>query len=348
MLLASPAGPVVAQGLPSARELADSVAARYGAMKTYRDQGVLQVDSRDPVEQQFETFFSREHGFKMVVDETLRRRDQRRFAVWGDQSCLAVYMAGRSGFRSPCRPPDQFSWAGANALAQALVPGRLIPGLSRHFRLHPTARVEEAPTPDGRAAYVLVEDPARHEERRTFIDPASRYIVRFEQRRVFTGPGVTLREVVVIDYRVVEIDRPMSASAVRFSPPWYVEHEALLRNALLYAAFLGVPGCALFWLGRRYGRRATATVLGVVIRAALWSLPLSWSLVVAAAGHGAIVLPLPAWLLLGMGIFSGARQAEFVMPPPALSVIVTVGAYMVGAALGRSSLAHDQVVRAQR
>jgi hypothetical protein len=52
------------------------------------------------------------------------------------------------------------------------------------------------------------------------------------------------------------------------------------------------------WLGQRYGRRSSSEMGAIVVRAGVWSLILSWVLIVGWSGHGPVGLVLPAWLML--------------------------------------------------
>src|SRR5215831_10759964 len=104
----------------------------------------------------------------------------------------------------------------------------------------------------------------------------------------------------------------------------------LLSVVTVYAVFLGIPTAAMYWLGHRYGRRASSEIGAViVVRAALWSLVLSWTLLVGWSGHGPVGLVLPAWLVLGGQIVwhLGGFSSIGGMPAAWLSIACSLCAY---------------------
>jgi hypothetical protein len=72
----------------------------------------------------------------------------------------------------------------------------------------------------------------------------------------------------------------------------------LLYAVMVSAVFLGIQAAAMNWLGQRYGRRSSSEMGAIVVRAGVWSLILSWVLIVGWSGHGPVGLVLPAWLML--------------------------------------------------
>src|SRR3982074_3669695 len=72
----------------------------------------------------------------------------------------------------------------------------------------------------------------------------------------------------------------------------------LLHAVVAAAVFLGIQATAMYWLGQRSGRRTSSEMGVIVVRAGLWSLILSWVLIVGWSGHGPVGLVLPAGLVL--------------------------------------------------
>lgn len=72
----------------------------------------------------------------------------------------------------------------------------------------------------------------------------------------------------------------------------------LLHAVVAAAVFLGIQAAAMYWLGQRSRRRTSSEMGAIVVRAGLWSLILSWVLIVGWSGHGPVGLVLPAGLVL--------------------------------------------------
>ena len=113
----------------------------------------------------------------------------------------------------------------------------------------------------------------------------------------------------------------------------------LLYAVMVAAVFLGIQGAAMYWLGQRCGRRSSPETGDIVARAVLWSFVLSWTAVIGSPGHGAVVLLLPAWLVLVLWIGGGSSTAG--VPPAWLAIACSLCAYVVGAMRGRSRSSHS-------
>ncbi len=280
-----------------------------------------------PLDQTFETFFSRQDGFKMErVERSSRPYRRDRFVLWGDQRCLRSYIDGLGGkYLRDCFRPEAYVGGGTLAVAEHLVPSYLIEKL-QHFgagsRTKAT-RVDEAQTPQGRKAHVLVEEKDDGSVQKTWTDPISHHIIRYEYSRH--------SQLITIEYDIIELDPSLQAAAVRFEPPFLVRYTW----QVIYGALLAVPSGLLFWLGWRSGRRGPRSWKGSAIRAGLWSLALCWSLVAGPVGHGAFLLPLPSWVVLVLGLLLGAGAAPqtVAIPSPWLSPAVPIAAYVLGALL---------------
>ena len=114
------------------------------------------------------------------------------------------------------------------------------------------------------------------------------------------------------------------------------------------AVFLGTHAAAMYGRGYWYGRVAASTASSAVIkRAGLWSLILSWTVMIGFAGHGVATLILPAWLVAGsqIGWYLGlaklhTRYTWFApyggFPPAFLSIACSMGASVFGVVRGLS------------
>jgi hypothetical protein len=91
-------------------------------------------------------------------------------SIEGRLHCASAYQPGRDGFLTECN---------LTPLAQVIVPRYFFPELSRFFV---SGRM------DGRRAYVLIEESQPRRVWKTWIDPTSRHIVRFEDPRRSCSP----------------------------------------------------------------------------------------------------------------------------------------------------------------
>ena len=357
LLLTLPPRAAAQQAPPSAQDLADSVAARYAAMQTYRDEGNMRVDitGQEPSERRFVTFFDRQRGLKVDVVGTVPGREQRD-VIWDDLRCVRTY-ANHRGEESltECRRLDEYRRVAIEGiflveLVQRLIWEWLLPRSERSAAVPSWVQVEESRREDGRLLYALVDRSGPRTGRTTWIDAASRHIVRYEQRWEIGQYQQLLLQVLTVDYLVVEIDGPIPAEALRFHPPFYLTFRTkiqqiaattMLPAVVVSAVFLGIQAAAMYWLGHLYRRRAAFEMGAIVVRAGLWSLILSWTLLVAY-GHGVAVFVLPAWLVLGsqIGWYLGfgeipTRYVWFSpyggVPAAWLSIACSLCAYVVGA-----------------
>jgi len=115
---------------------------------------------------------------------------------------------------------------------------------------------------------------------------------------------------------------------------------------LVSTVFLGIESAAMYWLGHTFGRRSSPDMHAIVTGAGIWSLVLSWTLLIGGS-HGVVVFPVPAWLVLGSNIGwllgLGNLPTQYVwfspyvgVPWAWLSIACSVWAYVVGAKGGRS------------
>jgi hypothetical protein len=84
-------------------------------------------------------------------------------------------------------------------------------------------------------------------------------------------------------------------------------------------------------LGIRYGRKAEYSFKGSIVRAAMWSIVGSWSLVIAGGGHGAGALPLPSIVAVLFAIFgklSGGSAFLLILPHWGISPLVPIAGFV--------------------
>jgi hypothetical protein len=123
--------------MPTADELDGSVVARYRALRTYHDRGAVLGEGLLPrgYTGEFETFFVRGEGFKLVWTNRWRSAESDHSwsgIVWGSEQCLTSYLRGTPP--EPCGPPgERLPHGPANAstpgIQTLLVPSYLLTGL---------------------------------------------------------------------------------------------------------------------------------------------------------------------------------------------------------------------------
>jgi len=103
---------------------------------------------------------------------------------------------------------------------------------------------------------------------------------------------------------------------------------------VLQLALVGVPCVILALLGHRYARAKNSNALGDLLRAVLWSLPLTWVLVAQGFGHGGFAIFFPAWFVLGSTFLTGPpRTIDY--PSLWLTPALPIASFLAAALVSR-------------
>jgi hypothetical protein len=339
-------------GAPTAERLAEIVAARYQALRTYHDRGTVRGEGFPPpgYSGEFETHFVRGEGFKLAWANRWGATSSVHAAsgiVWGPEHCLTSYVEGTT--TETCASADQqLRYAPANTsppgIQALLVPSYLLAGMQwpGPFRTLPpiervallSRRVATERWPDGRRLHVLTDEGSGARTRyrqRQWIDAVSLHVVRYELTSTYE-PGRVRVE--TIDYTRVELDQPIAAAMVRQGPSFLDRHAFDLVVATVSAVGLLLSGSIALGFGRAYGRGRAVSTRGTLLRVLGWPAVLAWSVV--PVGEGGAVLPLPAWVAILMGGLEGTLLGA---PPPALSLLFTAITAWIGVQWGRRARA---------
>jgi len=287
--------------LPTASALQEQVRRAYRSARSYHDRGTA-IDASSSVS--FDTSFSREHGLKMTWDESVNGRRWASFVLWGRGDCFRQYMAvpGGSTTYLDCTRPEWLDGLGSLKLHEFLVPRLLIERFGRGNDAPVEATVQERSLADGTRAWVIEQRPRNQGFIRTWVDPATLRVLRYEQAAgLDTGPRLT------IEYRDVELNAPVPEGAVTFRPPFLVAHDPRRRPLPFLAAIAVLAfGAGMLLGGIRLagdgGRGRAVAARRRVLRAARW---------LGIGAVGVLAASAAALLLGGFGLLSlGAEVSE--------------------------------------
>lgn len=192
----------------SPNQLFEKVKSFYNSLDSYHDRGVIKYFGQDM--QYFETYYSREHGFKMEETESGTKN---RYILVGKERCIDSYMIRKSAtwLLGEC---EEYGGAGQNKLAQHFIQKLLFGEMSLSKGI---SSVKETVLPGGKKAYLLTNGLPKKITELFWIDQETFHIVRYDQR----WPNLPQDSAAnfSIEYTLLESNTALKASNFVYEPP---------------------------------------------------------------------------------------------------------------------------------